>query len=220
MTSTMANLPTEDRGQGAFTDVLSKFQKIRDKHTRQNVYANIRQPTPPDTEDKPDGDPNPTSVLSGSATGRSVPSRPVDREWFGRRRFSHPSLLRLPMIRGGSVTGMTGFGRNWEKEKHQTYEFRKYRRHSLPYTPFEQELAKVYERKAKELLSENSNKIVRRRTRVRGGVGRGRGGYRAMAEEESDGWVLSGKDLHAFYTFWDRPEYMSRQRGKNGNHTS
>ena len=105
--------------------------------------------------------------------------------------------------------------RNWKKEAHKTYEFTRYRRHSLPYTPFENELAKIYEKKAKALMSTNAENrpIIKRRTH-----GRKPGGKARANEDESEGWMLSGKDLHAFYSFWDRPEYLKRkERSRNGN---
>jgi len=93
--------------QGPLTDVLSKFQNIRIKHTRQNVYLNAKPPPPPESDEE---------SLDGSlkSTGRVasdfdfLKSRGIPNEWFGSRRYSTPSVLRTPIVKGNNVIGMTG----------------------------------------------------------------------------------------------------------------
>ncbi|KAH3714746.1 uncharacterized protein LOC127855587 isoform X1 [Dreissena polymorpha] len=211
-----------DSGTHPFMDVLSKFQKIRQKHTRQNVYANSKPPPPEDNGSlATDADGRTSMNGSDSITGRRGrnPLTEADLQKFiqrnrvHRRWSSFPSVLKMPVNGSASSTRYTNGRLHDQAFSSETPQFSRYRRSSFPRTPFEYELAKIYEEKAKLLVGGDLKRAIIRRRRATKQDRKERD-----EDEVNENWkkfVLGGKDLHAFYSFWDRPKYLNRNKDEN-----
>ena len=173
----------ERRGSDSISDIISRFHKIREDRAAKSP-SHLFVPELPHPALLRKSRSQELNPVS-SARPHSAAKGELSLGTFGRsdrRRLSVPHIFRPFDGRSSSVT-----------PRQDPPMYKEYRRHSISHAVYEYELAKIREKHKRLANGSISNKSVK-------------------TDEEDVRRCLLGKDLHHYYSFWDRPEYVKHRK--------